>query len=321
MRTLYLHVGHGKTGSSYLQSCFALSRVRLAALGVRYCWSRKLKRAAAGRATSGNARILIAAIRRPVLAAPVALWFRLRGGNALFSAEKLFFVLSNPRNNGRLAAFRGLAGFDRIEILLFIRDPAEHLPSVHQQQVKREGATGDIDDEAARYKYPLVARRFLATARADPATRVRVLNYSRVRRPLATIAEDWLGVERETLKRPGTHMVNRSLSAAELAQMRALNARHGKAAAIVADRLCEQLPEIEPHQPAPSPAAARKLEARLAPHVAWMNRRLPPAQRYRAAAGAEAGKTPSGAPAPLSAAQRRVIAAALAEARLPVDDL
>lgn len=312
MRVLYVHAGHGKTGSSYLQTCFALSRARLRARGVVYRRGRAMKDAAAGRATAGNGHALVAAIRHPALAPFVALWLLAAPGHALISAEKLFFVLANPRHRGRLARLARLAGFDRVELLLFIRDPADHLVSVHQQGVKREGETRDLDALAAEYVYPRVAKRFLEAAAGCGVT---VLNYSRLKQPINEIAEDWLGAPRGALLTPASERVNRSLTAAETVLMRDLNARHGKAAALVSDRLCERLPDIPPDRAAPSAAALAGLLRRMRRAMRRVNAQLPPDQRYRLKPPPPA--PPRAAATALSPEQRRVIEAALREAGLP----
>ena len=56
MQKIVLHIGHLKTGSSYLQSCLALSRDKLLELDIDYPLHKSFTRAAAGRISSGNGK-------------------------------------------------------------------------------------------------------------------------------------------------------------------------------------------------------------------------------------------------------------------------
>ena len=54
MEEIILHIGHGKTGTSYLQSCLALNRQKLLDIGIDYPEDRSFKSAKKGEITSGN---------------------------------------------------------------------------------------------------------------------------------------------------------------------------------------------------------------------------------------------------------------------------
>jgi len=55
MRKIFFHIGHGKTGSSHLQSCFALSRDALKIERIHYPLSGKeTTKALAGHISMGN---------------------------------------------------------------------------------------------------------------------------------------------------------------------------------------------------------------------------------------------------------------------------
>jgi transposase InsO family protein len=51
---IILHIGHGKTGSSYIQSSLALTAGRLREAGIEYPELRPFTRAKQGRISSGN---------------------------------------------------------------------------------------------------------------------------------------------------------------------------------------------------------------------------------------------------------------------------
>ena len=59
MKKLIVHVGHGKTGSSFLQSIFALNSDRMAQLGILYPEHISNAMARRGHITSGNGNILL----------------------------------------------------------------------------------------------------------------------------------------------------------------------------------------------------------------------------------------------------------------------
>ena len=54
MEEIILHIGHGKTGTSYLQSCLALNRQKLLDIGIDYPEDRSFTSAKKGEITSGN---------------------------------------------------------------------------------------------------------------------------------------------------------------------------------------------------------------------------------------------------------------------------
>lgn len=87
MSVLYLHVGHGKTGSSYLQSALALSQDALRDNGIFYSLNEVGRRAAQGKITSGNGNLLDGFLKssREEVGGK-------EGGGAFFSVVKSFFT-------------------------------------------------------------------------------------------------------------------------------------------------------------------------------------------------------------------------------------
>ena len=184
------------------------------------------------------------------------------------------------------------AGFGRIEVLLFVRDPVPHAASVGQQLVKRHGAAEGPDALIERFDQPLKAAELLdrlaaLDGRAGVAIGLTVRNYAVCRDRLLAEAEAWLGVPEGTLPPPPAARANRGLSAPELALQRALNRALGAAAdahggRMLADPLCERLPDIPADPFRASPEAQRRMLDRLAPAMARVNARMPEAHRYRA---------------------------------------
>ena len=54
MKEIILHIGHGKTGTSYLQSCLALNRQKLLDIGIDYPEFKTFEKAKRGEISSGN---------------------------------------------------------------------------------------------------------------------------------------------------------------------------------------------------------------------------------------------------------------------------
>ena len=96
MRTLYLHIGHGKTGSSYIQSSLVLSRDALAAQGIAYPPYKTDAAAAAGGMSSGNGKPLFQALESGWRAALLAWRLARIEGNVLLSSELLLRYLEKP---------------------------------------------------------------------------------------------------------------------------------------------------------------------------------------------------------------------------------
>jgi hypothetical protein len=271
---IHLHIGHGKTGTSAIQSFCALNRELLAEAGFDYPAHRSDPLAVAGSVTSGNIRITDdwPAVIRAACAGTAC-------GNVVFSNEGLFSAMEED-----LAPVRALASEHDLRLLLYVRDPVEHFVSSYGQSVKRAGYTGDIRSFIDVYQVPRRVDAF-CTACAAAGLDLTVRNYSRERRELLPgflmflagdrAADLWA---RATPLPRGT--VNRSLTAAEHELQRAFNRVLGCAsAAFVADPLVEHLPELPVDPEGLDDATLAALIAHLEPAVAAANRHLEPAHR------------------------------------------
>lgn len=269
MSTLYLHVGHGKTGSSYIQSALASSETGLRARNLIYPRHGSHERALAGAISSGNGGLLFDRAWSPA---------KEHGGcDWLFSDENLFQRLITPSFVEQLEARKRELAVSQVSILLFIRDPLDHACSGYQQTIKRGGKTWSVDEFFENYHLPRRVRRFMDDY-AQAGVSLHVRNYSRCRSHLLAEVESWL--QCAPLIEPPTPVVNRSLTRAELAFQRSLNAQLEGGAHFVADALCEKLPEIQAEPVRPSMAAQKALLARLNDAIVAVNERLPESQRY-----------------------------------------
>ncbi|QYK40373.1 MAG: hypothetical protein KF887_13190 [Paracoccaceae bacterium] len=244
VQTINLHVGHGKTGSSFIQSSLALSQEALDASGVAYPIDPRHEAAGrAGHISSGNVKA------GPGGMAEVVRWGEQTGHPAvLLSSEALFLTLSGELE-GDVAALRAAFPDARLRVLIYIRDPLDHAASTYQQQIKRGGYTGSFADSLARYKFPMRVARFVPAMQAHGAE-VTVRNYSRHSKALLTTFEDWLGLPYGSLVRPPVDTVNRSMTLAELELQRQFNTLFGREARrFVSDPLCNLLPEVRSETP------------------------------------------------------------------------
>jgi hypothetical protein len=304
---LVLHAGHPKTGSSALQSAFALSTEALARAGIHYPRPVRNDAARAGRITSGNfnpARVVElhdrARTRHP------------EAGTVLFSNEACFrLYLADPAPLRQLGE-HGVA----TEVILYVRDPLGLAVSVYAQSLKRGGGVTEFEDFLSGFRFMAQVERFLALMREAEVT-LKVRNYARCSDRLLPVTEELLGVTEGTLMPPPVARVNRSLTRAEMDLMRRLNATLPKEhTARVADALCHELPLLQAETPRLSRPAYDAFAARMAPILARLNGMLPDSEHLRMDPYDTRFEAPA-EPAVLSAAQQEVVDRALADAVSP----
>ena len=268
-----LHIGHGKTGSSFIQSCLALSVDALQKMGIAYpeLDTVSFDRAKRGWFTNGNlgeaagfvGTITDEAKRRP------------EARRLLFSSEYLFVHLAT--NGKSLATLQ--QSFD-VTIVLFIREFVAHALSRYGHAVKREGASTHFAGYLATvYRQP---ERVLRVLRAieQAGCQAKIFNYSRhVDHLLETFAAA-IGVPQDRLSLPQVTRVNRSLNASELELARRFNEVLGPSGWLVADPLCEQLAPHSVGVPRMSRSDYDACRARFAPWEAKLNQLLPHSDRY-----------------------------------------
>ena len=141
MKEIILHIGHGKTGSSYLQSCLALNRKKLLDLGIDYPEDLSFKSAKKGEITSGNPsqffnnHLNIESITDKEI--------------ILFSNEGFYGTLNHLRAETKLKSFNHLKFFEKysnkLKVILYTRNLFSHFFSIWAQQVKRSSLVSGID--------------------------------------------------------------------------------------------------------------------------------------------------------------------------------
>jgi hypothetical protein len=313
-REILLHVGHGKTGSSFIQSSLALSHAELAAGGITYPISTEL--AAAGRSghiSSGNLRHAASALTETI-----GQGFRTGHERVLISSEWLFLALMAELAE-ELAALPGQYPGARLRVLLYVRDPLDHAVSVYQQMIKRGGYTGSFAESLLVYRIPVKVGQFARAMQAAGAE-ITVLNYSRHAGSLLHTVEDWLGLPQDRLSNPPVETVNRSMTLAELELQRQFNLLFGKEARrYVSDPLCNRLPQVRSETPTLSHEALAAFLKAMEQMIALKDvaAAVPAAEAYRLPAPDEVAARFAPAdealafPFAFSAAQLQVIAEAI----------
>lgn len=288
---LHLHVGHGKTGSSFLQSWWALNRAELWQVArLLYPVGGADRRARAGAFSMGNGLLLDRALQASDRPRQLRrLWadllrqvprFATEAPNGLvFSAERWARVL--PQQLEGLLRVADAGGVEQIRIWLLVRDPLDHALSVYGQMVKRHGFTGSLDDWLEIYDFPQVLLSCLNAFQSRPDRMVlRLDHYGQQRRQLLERMQAWLQLPSEgPWQAPVQGRVNRSLSTHELLLMRWLNSRYSDRAAPVGEALVDRLPNLAPARLQPSAEAVQRFLQRWSPVVDQINALLPaPAQ-------------------------------------------
>jgi hypothetical protein len=249
-KKIVLHIGHGKTGSSAIQSALARNHDLLKTAGILYPEGKASDPARRGEVTSGNVDLENWFEGQVVPIARAADGYR----TILFSNENLFHAF-----DAFLERHRDYESEFAFEILLFVREPFEKLNSAFQQAVKRRGFAGGIDEFAMA---DTDADRAASILRTLDARRVpfRLFNYSALRRSAVQAVFEHLGVW-DLIRAggdPEVGTVNRSLTAAELSFLLHVNHLFGvEFGSVIADALVHRLPDLAPDM-APIDAETRR---------------------------------------------------------------
>ncbi len=267
-RKIILHVGHGKTGSSYLQSLLVLNKDKLRKAGILYPDHASDAMAARGSTTSGNGSLLFDPDYRLE-----------RRKSVLFSGELLFTDLLKWDAFDSFAEKHG----PNLKILLYTRDVFSHAFSRWGQSVKRGGVHSNLDDflyKKSSGSYPIVIK-WLAAAETH-GFEIVVRNYSRHKDRLGEVFfQDILDVDplNVTLTRPKEQRVNRSLTPAEHDVQRIFNYAEGKkSASYISDVLVDRLPDLRPAPLRCSQETYEHVRASVTPAIEEINSQIPSAE-------------------------------------------
>ena len=274
-KILLLHIGIPKTGSSFLQSALAGNIDVLKRHGIEYPVPKRMVKAAAGQISTGNSTQLELMLEQPELLKDIPV------ERVLFSAERFYSDLGQAKFQKDLLRLIEVAGIERVEVLMFLRDPVSFTISSYQQLVKR-GKVPDITLEGyfASVNQPGRVSKVLDFVLAQPKMVLTVRNYSVVSRTLLDELSAWLGVPRADVVEPPVKVVNRSMTTSELMLLKAMNQYVEASSGVIADALCNRLPDIPADDHRPPIEMQEKLWERLSPEIERVNARIDPAHAY-----------------------------------------
>lgn len=207
-RTLMLHIGMGKTGTSALQAGLVHNRERLAACGIDYPAHPSDDVARAGGMTAGNGSGLADLLHSELAGAPVDLAHARAGWRSvaaevarnplpriLYSSELMYRF--RPEHLAALVEATEEAGVD-LRIVAYVRDIAPYFVSSYSQRVKYNGFAGSLEDylggsEDFERRAELFRPKLRELVEIAGSPRVRVLHYDSVKSDLfAGFARDAL---------------------------------------------------------------------------------------------------------------------------------
>ena len=245
MQEIILHIGHGKTGTSYLQSCLALNRQKLLDIGIDYPEDLSFKNAKKGRITSGNPsqffknHLNIESLTDKEI--------------ILFSNEGFYETLNHLRSETKLKSFNHLKFFkkysNKLKVILYTRNLFSHFFSIWAQQVKRSSLVSGID---TFLKNRPSSDCFLISdwlnLQKKFGFKLIIKNYSYHKSNLLNVfLEDVAGEKAKNMNftLPENRVVNRSLTFSEYEIQRICNFLNMSEKPL-SDFLVNQLPNIKP---------------------------------------------------------------------------
>jgi hypothetical protein len=238
VRTLYLHVGQDKTGSSYIQSSLANSVGLLQEKNIFYPVNDKILKAKSGKISSGNMGLLNTEKSGAYKNLPCE-------SSILISGEQLFRNLPDEDYSRKFLTFIEMFDITEVKLLLFIREPIEHASSAYQQSIKRGGYTGTIEEFSDKYRHTKKVYEFIKYCERNELFELEIRNYSQRKSTILDVFERWLGIPNNSLIRPDQTIINRSMTSAELEFQRIANIYLGRGASFISDALCEKVPSIK----------------------------------------------------------------------------
>ena len=227
-KTLFLHIGFGKTGTSFIQSSLAFSRAELKNKGVHYPVLSERREGKYGLINSGNgyilSRLLNPALRNEMFETASA-WHQLEESIMETSCD-LVLISSEGLPSAKTSLLAELKDFLElrkvsIKVIVFLRSFLEHSFSRWSQGVKRHGFTHKWEEVCSSQHIPScnVLTKYANVFGKD---NILVFNYDYRRKNLLESFSNILGIT-EITPCPVTE-VNRSLSALEMSRMLFLNA-------------------------------------------------------------------------------------------------
>ena len=247
---LFLHIGHGKTGTSAIQSSLAIASNDLAGQGISYPIQQSLRdRASRLEITSGNWEP-----KSEVSLSDELLEIAENNENDLkiiLSSESLFWLVPELIQNKS----KWENNID-MHIILAVREIEEMLSSEYQQRVKRHGDSMPLEQF-------LRARHFISSHHAKAAEIIElmnqsnisnnIINYSRHKRDISQLIFKFIGAEElYPADQMAGAIINRSLSRKELEMLITINAlyynKYPWISTRISDALIKNQPQLQAQQ-------------------------------------------------------------------------
>lgn len=277
-KEIYLHIGHGKTGTSHLQSVLARSHEKLKLEKVLYPYHPNFRNASKRRISIGNLPVVAKA------SGESPQWLeeqvvRIARNNPqhntyIFSSEFLFWHMQS--------FFEAAPKYERefaFHVILCVRNPLELLASAYQQSVKRHGYSHSFESYLSECSYQC-EHTLRASLIVEELEKCRIdytlFNYSSSGYNVAREIVSAMGIEGATKEDLSLdYVVNRSLDASELQLVAFVNSLFGKTAgSAVSDSLVNQHPNVKSSRPSCSIEAVKRLNENVQPSIEALNRYL-----------------------------------------------
>jgi hypothetical protein len=284
MATLFLHIGHGKTGTSWIQACLRLNRESLAKHGIIYAYGEDWLNDNPNAITSGNAVNLFES--KEHFESQLAKNQLKLGEALLFTSESIFKFFTKSNAIDYLEEVAAKYGFDTIQLLFFIRNPIERAVSVMQQRVKRRGVH-DISlnnlHEHPEIGWDIIfqVEHLLNRLKKCKNVTLTIRNYSICSDRLIDEVAGWLDLPVDVFSFQPVDHINRSLTWSEHFFQLSLNKILGPSGRFFSDPLCERLPDIIPKKLLPPIEVQESIWLVLRETIERVNLQIPEKHRYQ----------------------------------------
>lgn len=282
MPALYLHIGHNKTGSTFIQTVFSNNRSRLAKLKISYpkCGA-DLRDIDLDRMTpTGNGSSLFSS--KSTFNDIVTSSCHSDTNRLLFSSEVLFDQFSVCPDLVFVKNWSEQCGIDRVYILLFIRDPIDHALSFWQQRVKGWQCETRPIDEYIKLSYDFPIQVADVVQKIEHAgLKYNIFHYREQKTNIIKPFKRLLHIpDHFEFTIPKDIPVNRSLTAGEVELQRSINKHTQKSGRIFAFYMSNKFSDAPKHRMTPSRSAQENALMRLRPAIQFVNARMSLSQGY-----------------------------------------
>ena len=272
MKTLYLHAGGNKTGSSALQVFFQKYACALEQHGFAYKNNSEVRHEY--QITSGNGyapfELLVSTPDHYCINDAIMSYFG-TCNCAIISSEYMQHIDSSQIY--RLLSATFILGI-QLELIYFVRSVIPFVCSAYDQVIKRHGEWRPIDDWIPELDTLDHIEFLKRVSGIVPSANIHLFNYDSVNEHLVDTMLQVLGIgdHMKTEARHKQRRVNRSLTNHERNYLRDFNRRYGgQFSEEVSDRLIYSKPECCSETPPISDRSVGILEEKFQADITWMN--------------------------------------------------